>query len=353
MHKFYDYRGLVRNCLFFGVFGLTISCQIRPGANGGGPGAGSSRTSSVTMPIPEKLKKYLGPDKINAWSLSVIGGTCSKSDVVPVTFKDKFGVLSDSDVLINERITAHCAYTFVLALGKSNPEKTKLEKIYLTNDLEGKRTEVSAEKNSGGKVPVSVLLYFTADGLTVLGESSRTPTDPLVPDTIDPSSQNSQQQSNSDQGQSSQDLNNGSAAIPCYKGDAAICKIEFLIAQKTNEYRMRNGLAELEYDAKIGFVSRDWSRRQAAMGDIGHGGFPEVREAVYAREFGSAIDLRGENVAFNSCNTANAEVSASAFVQQWWDSPGHRRNMLARFAGIGVGIHRDSNGRCYGTQIFR
>ncbi len=353
---------VLTHALIVGFTLVGVSCRLKPIDDIGASG-GSSRVSSVSMPIPAKLKPYMGDDKVNAWALSVVGGACANGTTTPVSHKEKFGLFSVSDVLINEKITANCAYTFVLSLGKASADKTKLETIYLTNDMDGKRTEITADQNKGGKVPVSVLLYFTADGTAALGAQSGVPLDPTpstssntltpsgtsngaspLPDSSGPIS------SNSDQPATNSEL---TADPNCYKGDAVICKIEYLIAQKTNAYRRQSGLRELAYDSKISFVSRDWSKKQAARGDIGHEGFPGSRLAVYRQEFNTSVSMSAENVAYNFCSRGNEDYAASAFVNQWWNSSGHRRNMLGGFSAIGVGVHRDSRGACYGTQIFR
>jgi uncharacterized protein YkwD len=76
--------------------------------------------------------------------------------------------------------------------------------------------------------------------------------------------------------------------------------------------------------------------------------------AVYQQEFGSSLFFTAENVAYNSCDSSESEESvASTFVQQWWNSSGHRQNMLGSHAAIGVGVVINSNGGCYGTQLFR
>jgi uncharacterized protein YkwD len=147
--------------------------------------------------------------------------------------------------------------------------------------------------------------------------------------------------------------------IDCYKGDAFICKIERLIADKTNKYRASRGLQPLTFDGKFAFVARDWSLKQAKSGGISHRGFPNSREAVYRAEFGVSTDFNGENVAYTSMvggsdqSDAAAEAVAEEFAVMWWHSPGHRANMLGKFKRIGVGMYKTSRGAWYATQIFQ
>ncbi len=147
----------------------------------------------------------------------------------------------------------------------------------------------------------------------------------------------------------------------CYKTSAFICKIETLIAAKTNSYRLGQGIQALAVDQKIAFVARDWSKKQGDRGSIGHDGFPNARAQVYKQEFTIAIDLYGENVAMSGRVNSSAEDDntaekiASEFAVMWWNSSGHRANMLrSSFQSIGVGVYKTSpNGSWYATQIFK
>ena len=101
------------------------------------------------------------------------------------------------------------------------------------------------------------------------------------------------------------------------------------------------------------------SQKQAKSGRISHSGFPSARQAVYRQEFSVSRGLRGENVAYTSGvngdsarNDAAAEAVAKEFAVMWWNSSGHRANMLGSFNNLGVGIYQRSNGAWYATQIF-
>lgn len=145
----------------------------------------------------------------------------------------------------------------------------------------------------------------------------------------------------------------------CYKAEEFICKVERLITEKTNKYRQSRGMQPLSHDSKISYVSRDWSKKQSNSGSIGHSGFPSARQSVYRTEFNESKSLRGENVAYTGMvgrtgqqDDAAAERIAEAFANMWWNSSGHRRNMLGNFRSIGVGVAQRSNGAWYATQIF-
>jgi uncharacterized protein YkwD len=141
---------------------------------------------------------------------------------------------------------------------------------------------------------------------------------------------------------------------PCYKGDPKICRIEARIADLTNGHRHDQGLSPLAFDPQMSFVARDWSSQQAAAGDISHAGFPDDRSSVYVREFGAlgGIFIAGENVAMNGGMSTDEEQVAAQLTEQWWESDGHRANMLGEYDGIGVGVAITGDGSVYGTQDF-
>lgn len=170
------------------------------------------------------------------------------------------------------------------------------------------------------------------------------------------SSNNSGLNNNASNNNSNNNIANTNA--DCYKADEFVCKVERLIGEKTNKYREGRGLQPLALDAKIAFVSRDWSQKMSRSGSISHSGFPSSRAAVYRQEFNVSRSLRGENVAMtgrvggSSQDDAAAERIAQEFAVMWWNSSGHRANMLGRFKSLGVGVFKTSRGSWYATQIF-
>ncbi len=62
-------------------------------------------------------------------------------------------------------------------------------------------------------------------------------------------------------------------------------------------------------------------------------------------EYGVNPQSGGENIAYG-------QQSPAAVVKAWWDSPGHRANILnAKFNKLGVGVH-EVNGTIYWSQLF-
>lgn len=139
------------------------SCLPRP-VDGGTSVRGRSRVSSITMPVPDKIKSLIGADKINSYSLKVEPGICDAG--INGTRIDKAsGKLElGGGILANEKLRQGCAYTLILSLGKSDATGTKLEKIYLTNDVESLRTQITIEKSRASKIQVTALLRVTDDG---------------------------------------------------------------------------------------------------------------------------------------------------------------------------------------------
>ncbi|MEY4630170.1 MAG: hypothetical protein RIQ81_290 [Pseudomonadota bacterium] len=151
---------------------------------------------------------------------------------------------------------------------------------------------------------------------------------------------------------------NNSPAVPqqgdCYKADTEICAIEKKILELTNQYRARSGLPALTLAPKISFAARDWSQSMASRGGIGHAGFPSARRSALASEFGAAqsFSLSAENVAMFSYGRRSVDQVAQEFAVMWWNSAGHRRNMLGNYPMLGVGVVKTSRGAYYATQIF-
>jgi uncharacterized protein YkwD len=140
----------------------------------------------------------------------------------------------------------------------------------------------------------------------------------------------------------------------CYRGEAVICQIEEEIIRLTNEYRASSGRGALLYSRRMTFSARDWSGVQARRGSIGHDGFPSQRYEVVRAEFQSVegLALRAENVAYSGGLSDDPARVARAFANMWWNSSGHRANMLGNHAKIGVGVAKRGDSTYYATQIF-
>lgn len=105
---------------------------------------------------------------------------------------------------------------------------------------------------------------------------------------------------------------------------------EYKVVDLTNAIRRRHGLRPLKVTEKAMNFARGWSGTQARVGKMFH-----------SREPGWA-----ENVAVN-------QRSPEEVVNAWFNSPGHRRNMLnPSHATIGVGVVKNGS-TPYWTQVFK
>ena len=76
---------------------------------------------------------------------------------------------------------------------------------------------------------------------------------------------------------------------------------------------------------------------------------------MYRQGFGSmeGLSINGENVAmYGPSSASDAEAAGRELAEMWWNSSGHRANMLGNYKGLGVGVYRTASGEIYGTQIF-
>ena len=148
--------------------GVVSSCLPTNGYDAEKIGA-RSRMASISMPVPEKLKNYIGPDKINSFNLSITPGVCDPG--ITGTKVEKIAEKLDLNgaSLANEKLRQGCAYTLVISLGKADQSNTKLEKIYLSNDAEAQRTQISADQTRTAKIKVTATLFITVDGAKDLG----------------------------------------------------------------------------------------------------------------------------------------------------------------------------------------
>jgi uncharacterized protein YkwD len=138
----------------------------------------------------------------------------------------------------------------------------------------------------------------------------------------------------------------------CYDADEWTCAVEAAIVRKTNEKRAGTA-GPLEQYFESSHVARDHSTYMAEQNDISHDNFQSRGDAL-ARELpGLVINYLGENVAMMSYQSQlDPESVAAEFVKMWWNSDGHRENMLGgKYRSIGVGVVRTEN-EIYATQVF-
>mgnify|MGYP000858467705 FL=1 len=140
--------------------------------------------------------------------------------------------------------------------------------------------------------------------------------------------------------------------------------IEALVVQKMNAYRANAGLPELVVSDTLTVDSRSWSKHMSDSNDFNHD--PVFRYWNGVTLDGGDTSYAGENVVYNHLDnygdkwgaygTVKTPVQAAdALFDQWKNSSGHDKNMLAQNNVVGVGVHiaKHSEGtRVYGTQKF-
>lgn len=129
-------------------------------------------------------------------------------------------------------------------------------------------------------------------------------------------------------------------------GGGGLEAFEARVMALTNEFRVANGKAAFQSDAKLDAAAEDWSQTMAT-GDFFHHSTPAQVE-----EQGYEWRAWGENIAVGY-------TTPEAVVNGWIASPGHRANMLSdNFKEMGVGYYYLANDtgsvnyHHYWTQVF-
>ena len=140
--------------------------------------------------------------------------------------------------------------------------------------------------------------------------------------------------------------------------------IEALIVQKMNAYRGNAGLPELVVSDTVTADARSWSQHMSDTDDFNHD--PNYKYFGAGKLDGGDTTYAGENIAYNHREnfgdkwgaygtSKNPMQAADALFDQWKNSSGHDKNMLAQNNVVGVGVHIAKHGqftRIYGTQKF-
>ncbi len=121
-------------------------------------------------------------------------------------------------------------------------------------------------------------------------------------------------------------------------------RLEARILGLVNEYRASMDLGELTLDSGLTKQAREHSKRMATgKVDFGHDGFEDRIENA-----GIKIASAAENVGMN----LGKDDPASAAVQAWLNSSGHRTNIEGRYNLTGIGAARARDGSWFFTQLF-
>ena len=131
-----------------------------------------------------------------------------------------------------------------------------------------------------------------------------------------------------------------------------------------NAYRANAGLPELVVSDTVIADARAWSKHMSDSDDFSHD--PDCKYFGVGKLDGGDTTYAGENIAYNHREnfgdkwgaygtSKNPMQAADALFDQWKNSSGHDKNMLAQNNVVGVGVHIAKHGnftRVYGTQKF-
>lgn len=114
----------------------------------------------------------------------------------------------------------------------------------------------------------------------------------------------------------------------------------------TNQRRAEQGLAPLTLNGLLGDAAQGHANDQAARGRMTHTGSDGSNAGQRITRTGYRWRAWGENV-------ASGYADATAVMNGWMNSSGHRANILnATFTEIGIGIAYSSGGRPYWTMVL-
>jgi uncharacterized protein YkwD len=133
-----------------------------------------------------------------------------------------------------------------------------------------------------------------------------------------------------------------------------LARAEEEIIHRTNEFRGRKGLGELDVNAELAEAARSFAHYMARTDQYGHtadGKQPAERAVAQGYDY----CIVSENIAyqFSSVGFTTAEL-AQRFFTGWKESPEHRKNILdADVVDTGVAVAQSSRtGKYYAVQLF-
>jgi uncharacterized protein YkwD len=107
-----------------------------------------------------------------------------------------------------------------------------------------------------------------------------------------------------------------------------------------NQTRSGEGLAPLSLNGSLSTQGRAWSEEMRRTNQLAH----DPNTAAETSQVVPDWQRVGENVGVG--------YSVSTLHQAFWDSPGHRANMLGSFNQVGVGVVIEGNGKIWVTFRF-
>ena len=125
--------------------------------------------------------------------------------------------------------------------------------------------------------------------------------------------------------------------------EASVLSFEEEVVRLTNEKRAAYGLPALTINWELSRVARYKSQDMHDIGYFSHTSPTYGSPFEMMKDFGISYRAAGENI-------ARGQTTPELVVNAWWNSSGHRQNMLnASYTQIGVGYVADGH---YWTQMF-
>lgn len=125
--------------------------------------------------------------------------------------------------------------------------------------------------------------------------------------------------------------------------DEAVSSFEQRVIELTNQKRVQNGLKPLTANWELSRVARYKSQDMHDKRYFSHTSPTYGSPFDMIKNFGISYRAAAENI-------AKGQTTPEAVVNSWWNSEGHRKNMLnSSYTQIGVGYVSDGN---YWTQMF-
>jgi len=114
----------------------------------------------------------------------------------------------------------------------------------------------------------------------------------------------------------------------------------------SNAYRVRSGKGSLSRKGDLDRLAQQHSESMACRGKLDHAGASSRTDEIAVRH---GVREKAENVMRWHLKAGR---SPQSMLQQWIDSPAHRRNLLGPYAISGLGIAQDEHGNIWVTQIY-
>lgn len=122
--------------------------------------------------------------------------------------------------------------------------------------------------------------------------------------------------------------------------------IENKVINLVNVERAKAGLQPLRANWQVSRVARYKSQDMINKGYFSHTSPTYGSPFTMMESFGVKFSAAGENIAMG-------QPTPESVMNGWMNSPGHRSNILnPTYTELGVGLAKDSTGKCYWTQMF-